>query len=74
MQPRVIGTNHLRFTACQGGYSCPCIAFGMAGRQIELSGELDLLFAPQINEWQDRRSVQLQIKDLRPAQGDSFQK
>jgi hypothetical protein len=46
----------------------------MAGRQEELSGELDLLFAPQINEWQDRRSVQLQIKDLRPAQGDSFQK
>jgi single-stranded-DNA-specific exonuclease len=67
LQPRVVGTSHLRFTARQGGYSTPCIAFGMADRAGELSGELDLLFAPQINEWQGRRSVQLQIKDLRPA-------
>jgi single-stranded-DNA-specific exonuclease len=67
LQPRLVGTSHLRFTARQGGYSTPCIAFGMADRAGELSGELDLLFAPQINEWQGRRSVQLQIKDLRPA-------
>jgi single-stranded-DNA-specific exonuclease len=66
-QARTVGTNHLRFIARQGGYSCPCIAFGMAERVEELSGELDLLFAPQINEWQGRRSVQLRVKDLRPA-------
>jgi single-stranded-DNA-specific exonuclease len=67
-QVRAVGTNHLSFTARQGGYSCPCIAFGMAERVGEMSGQLDLLFAPQINEWQGRRSVQLQIKDLRPAE------
>ncbi len=67
-QVRTVGTNHLSFTARQGGYSCSCIAFGMAERAGELNGELDLLFAPQINEWQGRRSVQLQIKDLRPVE------
>jgi single-stranded-DNA-specific exonuclease len=67
-QLRIVGTNHLRFTARQGGYTCPCIAFGMAERQAELTGELDLLFAPQINEWNGSRSVQLLIKDLRPSE------
>ncbi len=67
-QARTVGTNHLSFTARQGGYSCSCIAFGMAERAGELNGELDLLFAPQINEWQGRRLVQLRIKDMRPAE------
>lgn len=67
-QARTVGTNHLSFTARQGGYSCSCIAFGMAERAGELNGELDLLFAPQINEWQGRRSVQLQIKDMHPVE------
>ncbi len=66
-QLKVLGNNHLRFTVHQNGCSCSCIAFGMAERQAEFIGDIDLLFAPQINEWQGRRSVQLQIKDLRPA-------
>jgi len=44
-----------------------CIAFGMAGRQGELSGPMDLLFSPTINEWKGRLDVQLQIKDFRPS-------
>jgi single-stranded-DNA-specific exonuclease len=66
-QARIVGDHHLRFTARQGGYSLPCIAFGMAGRLGELQGDIDLLFQPALNEWQGRTSVQLQICDLRPC-------
>ena len=66
-QAAVVGTDHLRFVARQDGYSLPCIAFGMAARQGELNGPIDLLFSPSINEWKGRFDVQLQIKDFRPS-------
>lgn len=64
-----MGENHLKFVARQGGYSFPCIAFGMAPRQGELGGELDLLFTPTLNDWKGDVSVQLRIRDWRPAVG-----
>jgi single-stranded-DNA-specific exonuclease len=67
-QVRLVGENHLRFTARQGGYSIPCIAFGTAARQQELQGEIDLLFIPAINSWRGDVSVQLRIRDFRPTQ------
>lgn len=66
-QVRPVGQNHLRFTARQGGYSLPCIAFGMAERIEELRGEIDLLFTPMLNEWRNTRTVQLRVRDCRPA-------
>ncbi|PNU20749.1 single-stranded-DNA-specific exonuclease RecJ [Geothermobacter hydrogeniphilus] len=59
--------SHLRCVARQGGYSCNCIAFRMAERIEEFCGPCDLLFTPGINEWKGRRSVQLRLRDLRPA-------
>jgi single-stranded-DNA-specific exonuclease len=67
-QVQTVGGKHLRFTLRQGGYSLPCIAFGLAERQQELSGELDLLFTPILNEWRGKVSVQLRLKDFRPAE------
>lgn len=64
-QVQILGEKHLRFIALQGGYSQPCIAFGMAERIDDLAGEFDLLFTPSINEWRGRSSVQLKVKDLR---------
>jgi single-stranded-DNA-specific exonuclease len=69
-QPRLVGSNHLRFTARQGGYTFPCIAFGMADRQAELQGSLDLLFTPMLNQWRDRITVQLKVTDMRPSTAD----
>ena len=66
-QPSVVGGDHLRFTARQDGYSLPCIAFGMADRLAELSGAVDLLFSPALNEWKGRTDVQLRVKDIRPS-------
>ena len=67
-QLRLVGEDHLRFIARQGGYTIPCIAFGTATRQQELQGEIDLLFSPAINSWQGNDSVQLRIRDFRPSQ------
>ncbi len=67
-QLRLVGEDHLRFIARQGGYTIPCIAFGTAARQQELQGEIDLLFSPAINSWRGADSVQLRIRDFRPSQ------
>jgi single-stranded-DNA-specific exonuclease len=64
---QTVGEKHLRFVARQGGYSFPCIAFGMAPRQEELCGEVDLLFTPGLNEYKGRTEIQLRIRDWRPS-------
>ncbi|MDZ4184380.1 MAG: single-stranded-DNA-specific exonuclease RecJ [Desulfuromonadales bacterium] len=63
------GTGHLKFSIRQGGFSLPCIAFAFPPHWAEfLPGEIDLLVTLQSNEWKDRVSLQLRIKDIRPAQ------
>lgn len=68
MRVQTVGESHLRFTACQGAFSHPAIAFGMLERRDEFEGELDLLISPQINRFRGRETVQLRIKDVRPAE------
>ena len=67
------GTGHLKFSVRQGGFSLPCIAFAFPPQWGEfLSGEIDLLVSVQKQEWQGRVSLQLRVKDIRPAQdGDN---
>ncbi len=65
MRVQTVGDNHLRFTACQGAFSHPAIAFGMLERRDELQGEVDLLVTPQINRYNGRETVQLRVKDVR---------
>ena len=67
MRVQEIKGGHLRFTVCQGAFSHPAIAFGMLGRRQELQGEIDLLVAPQINDYQGRETVQLRVKDVRKS-------
>ena len=68
-QLRVVGEDHLRMTVRQGGYSTPAIAFGMAGRIEMFEKEVDLLATPAVNVWNGTVTVQLRIKDVRPATG-----
>ncbi|MCD6527079.1 MAG: single-stranded-DNA-specific exonuclease RecJ [Desulfuromonas sp.] len=68
-QLAVIAEKHLRFTAQQDGYSMPCIAFGMAERMDELTGEVDLMFQLSLNCWRDRETLQLNIKDFAASGG-----
>ena len=71
-ESRVLGVEllsekHLRFTVRQGGYSLPCIAFGMADRQDELTGLVDFLVTPGLNRWKERETVQLRIRDWKKS-------
>lgn len=60
---QVVGETHLKFSVRQGGYTLPCIAFGMADRQGELDVPTDFLVTPGINIWKGRRNVQLRVRD-----------
>lgn len=62
------GTGHLKFSIRQGGFTLPCIAFACPPHWAEfLPGEIDLLVSAQSNEWLGRVSLQLRVKDMRPA-------
>lgn len=63
-----VGENHLRFSVRQGGYSLPCIAFGMAERKHELAGGVDFLATPGFNLYKGRREIQLRIRDWKAAE------
>lgn len=62
-----VGDGHLRFIACQGGDTLPAIAFGMADRQAEFQGDVDLLASPQINRYNGRETLQLRARDVRTS-------
>jgi len=66
---RVLKDEHLRFTLTQDGRAFQAIAFGMAEfYHTEGVPELvDVAFIPQLNTWRGETSMQLQVKDLRPA-------
>jgi single-stranded-DNA-specific exonuclease len=68
-EPRRVGTpdNHLSFRVRQHNTTLKAIAFGMADRLDELmsdGGACCLAFTPKINEWQGRKSIDLQVVDL----------
>ena len=67
--PRVMGKekNHLKLFVTEGGKTLEAVGWGMADHFIALKNKnvrLDLAFEPQINEWNNSRSVQLRIEDL----------
>jgi single-stranded-DNA-specific exonuclease len=71
-EPRRVGggERHLSFRVRQQGCELKAIAFGMADRAPELlsdGGRCCLVFTPKINEWQGRRSVDLQVRDWQPG-------
>ena len=66
VERRVVGEGHLRLRLTRENRSFTAIAFRMADRQIP--GQIDIAFFPELNEWQGRTSVQLRIKELRPAE------
>jgi single-stranded-DNA-specific exonuclease len=67
-EPRPVGEkkNHLQMRLRQGDHICKAIAWNLAekGRDITAGTRLSAVFSPSINEWRDRREVQLEIKDF----------
>lgn len=69
LRPQIVGQKHLRFSVRSAGITLGCIAFGMGERIAQLPACADLLFKPDINNFRDQDSVQLQVVDFR-ATGD----
>lgn len=69
-EPRKVGggERHLSFRVQQGTTNMRAIAFGCAERCEELmadAGRCCIAFTPRINEWNGRRSVEMQVVDFR---------
>jgi len=72
--PRLMGQGevqrHLSFRARQGGTTIRCVAWNMADRLDELmsaDGDCCVAFTPKINDWNGKRSIELQVVDMKPG-------
>ncbi len=66
--PRIVGSNHLKFRAGQGGVSFEAIGFNLGqhiNRLAHGGRPFEMVYAVEENEYNGRKSVQLRIKDLR---------
>jgi single-stranded-DNA-specific exonuclease len=67
-QPRPVGEqkNHLQLRLKQGDVERKAIAWNMAekGQSLTAGVQCSVVFHPSINEWKERREVQLEIKDF----------
>ncbi|MEJ2745813.1 MAG: single-stranded-DNA-specific exonuclease RecJ, partial [bacterium] len=72
-EPRTIGRskNHVKLTlgpSSGSGSTFECVGWGMAGRLPKTGSDVfDVAFAPQINEWNQVRRIQLVLKDIHAA-------
>jgi single-stranded-DNA-specific exonuclease len=66
--PRPVGEkkNHLQLRLKQGNHVLKAIAWNLAekGRDLVAGARCSIVFCPSINEWNERREVQLEIKDF----------
>ncbi len=66
-RPKIVGKNHLKFKVRQGRTVLDAIGFGMA-ESLELlyaNKPLEMAFVLAENEWQGRKTIQLELKDIR---------
>jgi len=69
VSPRVVGRNHLKMKLKANSLSVDSIGFGMGDRMEEVQDTIavDAAFVATINEWGDRRTLQLNLKAFRPS-------
>ncbi len=71
-EPRRVGKGerHLQFRIRANNTLLPAIAFGMGERMDELvsaQGTCCIVFTPSFNDWQGRRTIQLEVADFQPG-------
>ena len=66
-QPRILKDAHLKMTLVVGSGQLDAIAFGMGDRTVP-DGAMDVLFALEKNSFRGRETLQMNVKDFRPAQ------
>jgi single-stranded-DNA-specific exonuclease len=69
LDPKSVGNNHLKAKSKQKSITIETIGFSMAPaiEKIEDSLTIDIAFTPCINEWNGKRSLQLNLKALKPS-------
>ena len=67
-QPRIVGDqkNHLQLRVRQDDVIMKAIGWNMAerGQALAAGSRCSLVFHPSVNEWNNRREVQLEIRDF----------
>ena len=63
---RILKEKHLKLTLSNGKTRCEAIGFNLAEKLP--AGPIDVAFTLQENVWNGRTTIQLNIRDLRPAQ------
>jgi single-stranded-DNA-specific exonuclease len=66
-QPRILKDAHLKMALVVGSGQLDAIAFGMGDRTVP-DGAMDVLFALEKNSFRGRETLQMNVKDCRPAQ------
>lgn len=64
---RVVGDGHLKLRLAAEGINFNAIAFSQA--ECVTDGLIDVAFFPELNVWNNSTTIQLRIKDIRPAEG-----
>lgn len=67
---RVLKDRHLKLSLRQDGKVFSAIGFGMAEEyySLDLSRPVDVAYVPQFNSWRGETTIQLLLKDMRPAE------
>jgi single-stranded-DNA-specific exonuclease len=65
-----VGKNstHLKMSVSDGWITYDAIAFNQGHWQDELPSEVNLLYTFEVNEWNGREYLQLNVKDIKPSQ------
>jgi single-stranded-DNA-specific exonuclease len=70
LYPRILKDAHLKMKLKQNNQSIDAIGFNMASffENLAVTNRVDAVFTPTVNEWEGVRSIQLNVKALRPSQ------
>ena len=66
-EPLLMGKETVKFWVSDGKLTVQVVGFGRADLipMISKTREVDLVYSPSINEWQDEPAVQLELKDVK---------
>jgi single-stranded-DNA-specific exonuclease len=69
LYPRILKDTHLKMKLKQNNQSIDAIGFNMASffENLAVTNRVDAVFTPTVNEWEGVRSIQLNVKALRPG-------
>ncbi len=73
LDARTVGNQgrHLKLTLGENGVQYKAIAFRLGERLANLGKKVDVVYALEVNEWHGERQLQLNVQDIRPAEGDA---